>query len=266
MLDRFKRDITYLRVSVTDRCNLRCTYCMPADGIELMRHEDILSLEDIYETVKIAASKGVTKVRLTGGEPLVRKGITDLVRMIASIPEITDLAMTTNGILLSEFAKPLKQAGLQRINISLDTMSPERYAEITRGGDISKVFAGIEAARVAELFPIKINCVVFKHRNEKDALEVTEFCKNNNLEIRYIHQMDLASGEFSIVEGGEGGNCKTCNRMRLTADGNFKPCLFDEKAFNVKATDIETAFETAIYEKPKAGSKNNSGKFYSIGG
>lgn len=139
MFDSYNRHINYLRVSVTDRCNLRCEYCMPAEGISLMQHSDILRFEEIVEVVKIAVGLGVDKVRITGGEPLVRKGIVELVSMISKVDGIKDLGMTTNGILLEEFALPLKNAGLHRINISLDTVEEERYFKITRGGDLRKV-------------------------------------------------------------------------------------------------------------------------------
>ncbi len=266
MYDQYNRKLDYLRISVTDRCNLRCVYCMPEEGIKLMLHDDILSFEDILTVVKNGAAKGVTKVRLTGGEPLVRRGIVDLVGMIASIEGITDLSMTTNGILLAQFAKSLKEAGLNRVNISLDTTSPSHYKEITRGGDIRRVFDGIRAAKEAGLLPVKINCVVFKNSNEPDAREVAAFCKENDLQIRFIHQMNLQTGEFSIVEGGKGGDCKNCNRLRLTANGDIKPCLFNEMAFNVKETSVNRAFDMAVMNKPKAGTKNKSGKFYGIGG
>ena len=266
MLDPFNREISYLRISVTDLCNLRCTYCMPAEGIKQMHHHKILSFEEIIEVVKKGVANGITKVRLTGGEPLVRKGIVDLVRMIAQIDGVTDLAMTTNGILLKKFAKDLKEAGLMRINISLDTMSPEKYKQITRGGDINKVFEGIEEAKKVGLNPIKINCVIFKSKNEPDAQDVARFCRKNNLQIRFIHQMNLETGEFSVVEGGEGGNCKKCNRLRLTADGNIKPCLFSDLAFNVRTYGTEKAYKLAIENKPKHGTFSRKSAFYNIGG
>ena len=266
MLDQYKRNISYLRISVTDRCNLRCTYCMPEEGIELMHHNDILSFEDIHNIVKKAVKEGITKVRLTGGEPLVRKNIVELVSMISSIPEITDLSMTTNGILLDKYAESLAKAGLDRVNISLDTISADKYKKITRGGDINKVFDGIEAAKMAGLNPIKINCVIFSNENEKDAVEVAEYCKNNNLELRYIHQMNLQTGEFSIVKGGNGGDCANCNRMRLTANGEFKPCLFSDISYKVKNENIFEALCQAVESKPLEGSKNMSGNFYNIGG
>ncbi len=266
MLDRYDRKINYLRISVTDRCNLRCTYCMPAGGIELMKHDDILSFDEIVEIVQKGVEQGINKIRLTGGEPLVRKGIIDLVRKIAEIKGIKDLAMTTNGILLKKYAQKLKNAGLNRVNVSLDTLSPEKYSEITRGGDINKVLEGIEAAKKADLNPVKINCVVFKDRNEKDAREVEKFCLLNGLQIRFIHQMDLKTGEFSVVEGGEGGDCKNCNRLRLTSNGEIRPCLFNDLAFKVKEYGINKAYKSALDNKPKAGTKSLSGKFYGIGG
>ncbi len=266
MYDRYNRKLNYLRISVTDRCNLRCVYCMPESGIKLMRHEDILSFEEIVAIVTEGANKNISKVRLTGGEPLVRKGLVNLVRMIATIKGITDLSLSTNGILLPQYANALKAAGLNRVNISLDTLSAVRYKKITRVGDIRQVFDGILAAKKAKLNPIKINCVVFKSSKEPDAQEVNAFCKKNDLQIRFIHQMNLQTGEFSVVEGGEGGDCKNCNRLRLTANGNIKPCLFNEMTFNVKKTGVDRAFYLAVMNKPKKGTKNKSGKFFSIGG
>src|SRR5450759_933453 len=157
MLDRFDRNINYLRISVTDRCNLRCSYCMPEEGIQLLRHADILTFDEITQFTRVAVENGVTKVRITGGEPLVRKGVTALVRMISDIEGIEDLSMTTNGVLLNQFAVDLKNAGLQRVNISLDTIDPEKFKAITRTGDINDVFEGITAAKNAGLSPVKIN-------------------------------------------------------------------------------------------------------------
>jgi cyclic pyranopterin phosphate synthase len=177
MFDRFNRKLNYLRISVTDRCNLRCTYCMPEDGIKLFNHEDILSFDDIAGFTEVAVSWGVTKVRITGGEPLVRKGITFLVSIISKIKGIEDLSMTTNGILLKHFAQKLRSAGLQRVNISLDTIDPEKFKAVTRTGDVNNVLEGIRAAQEAGLFPVKINCVIKNSNEEKDAREVTRFVK-----------------------------------------------------------------------------------------
>jgi len=265
MYDRFKRHINYLRISVTDRCNLRCTYCMPADGIKLMEHDEILSYEEIEAFARLAVSRGITKIRLTGGEPLVRKDIVTLVKKLASINGLEDLAMTTNGILLPKFADKLKAAGLKRVNISLDTLNPDRYCQITRNGDIRDVFLGIEAAQKAGFKPIKVNCVLLGEPDEEIKL-LKEFCETNRLDLRFIHQMDLQNGEFSKVEGGEGGNCSRCNRVRLLANGDIKPCLFSDLAFNIRQLGAEEALNRAIGHKPKAGSYNKSGEFYNIGG
>jgi len=264
--DRFNRHINYLRISVTDRCNLRCRYCMPEDGIRLMNHQDILSFEEITEVVRVAVSLGIDKFRITGGEPLVRKDIVTLVSQMASVDGVKDLSITTNGILLEELALPLKDAGLRRVNISLDTLNPLKFSEITRGGDITKVLSGIQAAKDAGLEPIKINCVVFKSSNEADALEVKEYGRMNNLQVRFIRQMNLESGEFSVVEGGEGGNCSRCNRLRLTASGMVKPCLFDEQEFSVRELGAEKALLSALNSKPLNGCFNSKGSFYNIGG
>lgn len=266
MYDRYKRKINYLRVSVTDRCNLRCTYCMPAEGIELINHTDILRFHEITETIKYAVSIGVDKIRITGGEPLVRKGIVDLVDMISKIDGIKDFGMTTNGALLDKFAQQLADAGLHRVNISLDTMDPLKYNELTGLGDITNVFEGIKAAQNAGLNPIKINCVVKKSSDEPDAKEVAKFCIKNDLQIRYIQEMDLETGSFSVVEGGTGGNCSICNRLRLTANGNIMPCLFSDLKFNIRELGIEKAFEQALGKKPKSGHTASKSKFYNVGG
>jgi len=266
MLDRYNRKINYLRISVTDRCNLRCTYCMPEEGIQLLHHEDIISFEEIVEVVKESVALGVDKIRITGGEPLVRKGIVDLVGMIANIPGVKDFGMTTNGILLKKYAQDLKNAGLSRVNVSLDTLNPERFTQITRLGKIEHVLAGIEEAQRVGLCPVKINCVIKKSSQEPDAMEVATYAKANGLQIRYIHQMDLNLGHFSVVEGGEGGDCAICNRLRLTADGKIKPCLFNNREYSIRELGITEAIHMAIKHKPKCGSVNTVGEFYNIGG
>jgi len=239
---------------------------MPECGVDLMSHKDILSFEEIVEVIRFGTENGITKVRLTGGEPLVRKGIVDLVKMIAKIPGIEDLSMTTNGALLDQFAQPLANAGLKRVNISLDTVEEKTYKKITRVGDLSNVLKGIKAAQSAGLEPIKINCVIKKSPIEQDAQEVAEFCDMNDLQVRFIKEMDLETGYFDRVIGGDGGHCATCNRLRLTADGKLKPCLFDDLEFNVRELGIGTAYSKAIGLKPKAGSENTVNKFSNIGG
>jgi GTP 3',8-cyclase len=239
---------------------------MPEEGIKLFRHEEILTFNEIAGFTKVAVSKGVTKVRITGGEPLVRKGITALVRMISDIKGIKDLSMTTNGILLKQYANELSAAGLQRINISLDTIDPEKFKTITRNGNVSEVLEGIEAAKSAGLFPVKINCVIKESKEEEEARAVTRFCIDNNLEIRYILQMDLVKGHFSTVDGGTGGNCSLCNRLRLTSNGKLKPCLFSNLEFDIRELGFEKAIMLAAELKPECGSKNETDAFYNIGG
>jgi cyclic pyranopterin phosphate synthase len=266
MFDSFNRRISYLRISVTDRCNLRCTYCMPQEGIEMLSHNDILSLEEIVEVVKAGIPYGIEKVRITGGEPLIRKGIVRLVEMLSAIPQIKDLSLTTNGLLLEEMAYPLFKAGIKRLNISLDTMDPMEYERITRGGNLEKVIRGIKESLKVGFAPIKINCVVKKDRFEASATKVAEFCYQNSLIPRFIKHMDLNSGEFGVVDGGSGGDCTICNRLRLTSNGMLKPCLFDNLEFDVRKLGANEAFRQAIKLKPACGSKNNSGAFYNIGG
>ncbi|TRX70975.1 GTP 3',8-cyclase MoaA [Carboxylicivirga sp. M1479] len=266
MLDSYNRKITYLRVSVTDRCNLRCQYCMPEEGIQLLKHKDVLSLEEIAEVIREGAKLGLKKIRLTGGEPLVRKGIVQLVEMIKQIQGIEEIAMTTNGILLKKYALDLKKAGLNRVNISLDTLDEGEFKSITRLGNIKDVKEGIKAARDAGLTPIKINVVKTKFSNKQNIDAIKQFCKDEDLNIRFIKQMDLETGDFSVVEGGEGGNCQICNRLRLMANGDVKPCLFSNNTFNVKKHGIKEAFQLALGAKPLEGSFNHNHKFYNIGG
>lgn len=266
MLDRFNRKIHYLRISVTDRCNLRCHYCMPECGTPMLRHEDILRFEEIQQVVAVAVPLGIDKIRLTGGEPLVRKDIVELVSMIAAVPGVKDIAMTTNGILLDRFARDLASAGLKRVNLSLDTLDADRFREVTRGGDIQKVFRGIRSAREAGLSPIKINCVVQKDASETDARAVGEFCEREGLQVRFIQQMDLQSGDFGVVSGGSGGDCRQCNRLRLTSDGKMKPCLFSDMAFDIRRLGIQRAMEMALGKKPEKGTVNSKNLFHNIGG
>lgn len=265
MFDCFNRSINYLRISVTDRCNLRCTYCMPEDGIRLLNHSDLLSFEEIADFTRIAVANGMTKVRLTGGEPLVRKGIANLVKMLASIDGLEDLSMTTNGVLLSKFAADLKKAGLNRINISLDTVNPDLFCQITRNGELAMVLEGIEAARKVGLEPIKINCVLLGQPDE-ETRKLKDFCSEQDLSLRFIHQMNLKTGEFSAVKGGEGGNCSKCNRVRLLANGDIKPCLFNDLVYNIRRLGHQEALDLALGNKPRSGTYNKSGEFYNIGG
>lgn len=266
MLDPFERQINYLRVSVTDRCNLRCVYCMPAEGVEALHHRDILRFNEIVDVVERAVDLGVNKVRITGGEPLVRKGLVELVSMLSGVKGINDLSMTTNGVLLDQYAKSLKDVGLMRVNISLDTLDPDKFAQITRGGDLAQVFKGIQAAEDAGLLPIKLNCVVTQSSSEPDAQLVKEFGERHGFAVRFIHLMDLENGYFEPVEGGDGGNCVNCNRLRLTSNGLVKPCLFSNHAYSVRELGAKEALLQAISNKPACGGENPEGQFFTIGG
>lgn len=266
MLDRFNRNISYLRISITDRCNLRCSYCMPADGVVFKPHSEIITFEEIVDVVKVAVTLGITKFRLTGGEPLVRKDVVELVRMIKQVSGVDELALTTNGILLNQLAQPLKDAGLDRVNISIDSMNSDRYSEITRGGNLSDVLAGIDAAILVGLTPIKVNCVINNTFPKSDANDVKMYAEAKGLKVRYIHQMDLSAGTFSKVEGGDGGDCAICNRLRLTADGLIKPCLFSNKGYSIRQHSINEAFAMALNAKPKEGTINSTKGFWEIGG
>lgn len=266
LTDGYHRNINYLRISVTDRCNLRCKYCMPEQGVKMLPHNQILTFEEITEVVKTAVLLGVSKVRITGGEPLVRHDIVRLIQLLGDVPGIKDLSMTTNGILLSKYAVALKEAGLQRVNISLDTMNPLQFRQITRGGNLEDVIKGIDAALEAGLKPVKLNCVIKESSDDIDAQSVKEFGKQRNIQVRFIRQMDLSAGHFSIVEGGSGGDCSHCNRLRLTANGKIKPCLFDDQEYDVRELGAAEAIRRAVGGKPECGSHNYSGEFYNIGG
>ncbi len=266
MIDCKGRVINYLRISVTDRCNLRCNYCMPEEGVKLVDHSKILTFTQIVDFTREAVFMGIDKIRLTGGEPLVRKGITELVSMLSSIQGINDLSMTSNGILLSGFARELKDAGLMRVNISLDAIDQERYRLITRGGDVKLVFKGIEAALKYGLKPVKINCVVNRDRDEPDALDVARYASETGCDVRFIPRMDLERGTFGVVSGGSGGDCTKCNRLRLTSTGMLKPCLFSDIEIDTLKLGAKKSIEMAISRKPEKGLHNNTGGFYNIGG
>jgi cyclic pyranopterin phosphate synthase len=266
MYDRYGRNINYLRISVTDRCNLRCRYCMPEDGGARVEESDLLSFGEIVSFTRVAVAKGIDKVRITGGEPLARKGIAQLVRRLAGIPGIRDLSLTTNGILLPALAGALKEAGLRRVNISLDTMDPERYREITRCGELEKALGGIDAAETAGLLPIKINCVVDQSSEEPDARAVRSFCERRRFDVRFIRRMDLEAGKYAVVEGGSGGDCTMCNKLRLSGDGQLRPCLFDDLAFSIRELGADAAIERAVAAKPEFGTRCGGYTFNRIGG
>lgn len=191
MKDSFGRKINYLRISLTDRCNLRCKYCMPEKGINKFCHNDMLTLEEIYEIAKSFVELGIDKIRFTGGEPLVRSGIVDLISKISKLEGIKDLAMTTNGILLKDMAKDLKKAGLNRVNISLDTLDEGKYKEITRGGDLKKVLDSIEEAKTVGLTPIKINTVLIGGFNDDEIESLVRLTEREEIDLRFIELMPI---------------------------------------------------------------------------
>lgn len=265
MHDSSNRLIDYLRISVTDRCNLRCTYCMPPEGVEKKRHDQLLSLEDLALAARAAASLGVSKIRLTGGEPLVRHGIVHLVSLIAAIPAITSLGMTTNGTLLAPLAAELKAAGLMSINISLDTLDPGRYRELTRGGDIREAIAGVQAA-AALGFPLKINMVVFPETTPDEIASMRRFAESLGARLQRI-------AAYTLVDEKQDGHgmerppkCATCNRIRLTSDGMLRPCLRSSLEVRFDPKHPEESIRQAVLAKPPCGGLCDDRTIAQIGG
>lgn len=231
-------------------------------------HSDILSYERIESLVKVAAKMGITKVRLTGGEPLVRKGIEHLVAKLAAIEGIEEVCMTTNGSLLAGMAMKLKQSGLDRVNISIDSLDADRYRRITRGGDLRRAIAGVDAAAKAFLTPIKINMVILDNTTEEDIEAMKAFCERRGLELQKIMQFSLydradLSGRFRTERPPK---CSHCNRLRLTADGFLKPCLFSDSEIGVDFNDIGGSIREAIAKKPENGSSCRKRFMSQIGG
>jgi len=219
--DSFQRPINYLRISVTDRCNLRCIYCMPPEGVHLLSHQDILTYEEIYTIAQAAAEMGINKVRLTGGEPLVRAGFTKLIRMLAKIESIDDIALTTNGTLLKDYAAELKSAGLKRVNISLDTLKPEKFEPITHGNNLDDVLEGIEVARSVGLNPVKLNMVVMAGINDDELLDFATKTIDEAWHVRFIELMPFTG------QGATAPQFVSATEMRkhLESLGELEPCL-----------------------------------------
>lgn len=264
MLDSYSREISYMRISVTDRCNLKCKYCI-TDDTHFIPHEKVISNSTIVEVVKVAVKMGFRKFRLTGGEPLIRDDIISLISEISTIDGVEDFGLTTNGILLKDKAFALKDAGLGRINIHLDTLSKVRFYNITCGGAIEQVFEGIETAQRAGFVNLKLNCVDSEWNTQKDIDEVHQFASERGLKPRFIRQMSLADGEFWPVDGGKGGKCGSCNRIRISCDGKIYPCLFSEQSYDIRELGIEEAMLAAILEKPESGTVA-SRNFNTLGG
>src|SRR4051812_37583949 len=281
LVDSWGREIKSVRLSVTDRCNFRCRYCMPAEGLEWLERDDLLSFEELTRLVRVLASMGVDEVRLTGGEPLVRRDLPVLVQLLADTPGVEDLSLTTNGILLDRLAGPLVDAGLRRLNVSLDSLSHVRFAEITRRDALDRVLAGLEEAeRYPQLAPIKVNCVAMKGFTEVEVPALAELARRKPYVVRFIEFMPLDADEvwrkddvltgaeiralveehvgplepvparasstarrFRFADGkGELGFvnpvsepfCSACDRIRLTADGQLRTCLFSQREWDLK--------------------------------
>jgi cyclic pyranopterin phosphate synthase len=247
--DSFQRPINYLRISVTDRCNLRCVYCMPEAGVELMSHYDILSYEEIYTVVKAAAELGINRVRLTGGEPLVRAGLTDLISLLDSIETIDDISLTTNGILLAQHAAELKEAGLSRVNISLDTLKPDRFRQITRCGSLGDTLKGIEAAGEAGLTPVKINMVVMAGINDDELTDFAAKTVKDGWNVRFIELMPSSANEqvsSKLVSVSD-------MRKRIEAMGKLEPSQIEAgngpaKYFRLPGTKGTVGFISPVTE------------------
>lgn len=298
MKDSHGRVIDYLRISLTDRCNFRCIYCMPADGVSQMCHSEILRIEEVEDIVRVAAESGIRSVRLTGGEPLVRKGVTSLVESISKMPGVENVSLTTNGVLLPQMAAELKEAGLSRVNISLDTLDPDQFRMVTRVGKLEDTLAGIEAALEAGFDPVKVNAVTVRSLGQ-DFLAFAKMSVDRPLHMRFIEYMPIGSdcgsgsegvdpgcgwGPADVISSEEVFNiinaraaeeglpalvpagekkplgwgparyfsfpgakgtvgfisplsrhfCSECNRLRLTADGKIRPCLFSDEEFDIK--------------------------------
>ena len=303
MIDQFGRRVEYLRVSVTDKCNLRCIYCMPLEGLTWLKRDELLNYEEIETVVRTMAGMGLRRVRITGGEPLIRRDLPDLIRKISAIPEIEDLSLSTNAVLLADQSQDLRDAGIQRLNISLDSLQQDRVDEIARRpGSFPKIFEGLEAAERVGFSPIKVNVVLIRGRNDDEIEDFARITKERPWHIRFIEVMptgsnlDLSANSFvscqealarvraidqlEPVDGPFGNGpadyyrfpgapgtvgvitpmshnyCHRCNRMRLTAAGQLRPCLFGEIETNLRdhlraGQDLRPLIEETLQIKPE---------------
>ncbi|HWV24556.1 MAG TPA: GTP 3',8-cyclase MoaA [Thermomicrobiales bacterium] len=297
--DAYGRTMNYLRISLTDRCNFRCLYCMPEVGMKFQPRDELLTDEELIRLVGLFAETGVTKLRLTGGEPTIRPHLVDLVREMKSFPNIRELSMTTNALLLSRNAAALKEAGLDRINVSLDTLDPVRFKFMTRGGRLDMVWAGVEEADRVGLTPIKLNSVVLKGHNDHDVLKMAELTLERDWQVRFLEIMpmegvgmvydehlvtsketqDALEKHFGPLEELEGNPsdpaklwripgakgtigfispmsepfCDTCNRVRLTADGQLRLCLLHGDEVNLRDRMRDGESDEALMETIRKG-------------
>jgi len=305
LIDGFARPITYLRVSVTDKCNLRCIYCMPEGGLPWLRRDEILTYEEIATIVRAAASVGVRAIRLTGGEPLARRELSGLVARISAIPGIEDVALSTNGLLLAAQLDDLVAAGLRRVNVSLDTLRADRFEALARRPGLDAVLAAIDAAIEAGLQPLKINCVVMRGRNDDELLAFAELTRTRRVFVRFIELMPVhenlglqrdayissadildrlgaigellpvlpplgngparyfafpgAPGAVGVISPLSHDYCERCNRVRLSADGNLRLCLFGDRGIDLRTpvrsgatvTELASLLRSAMLIKPE---------------
>ncbi len=268
LFDRYGRSITYLRISLTKRCNLKCIYCYPRRRKET-RDANPLSREEIRKIAEESSLLGISKIRLTGGEPLLRKDVINIVKDIASNPGIKELCLTTNGILLKKYASRLKKAGLTRVNVSLDTLQREIYKKITGKDKLNDVLMGIRAAQKAGL-SVKINFLCLNGTNESEKGQILKFCRGNSLQLQFIKRIHFPSGKDTKISSSydRPPDCKTCNKIRLTSEGLLLPCLFSPDAVDLrKHKDIRAAIKKVVACKPKDGFKPISNRYMiDIGG
>ncbi len=306
LTDRYERTIDYLRISITDHCNLQCGYCVPFGGRDKLPMDDILTYEEIFTITRAAVDAGVTKIRLTGGEPLMRKNMLQFCRMMAGVEEIKDLSLTTNGVLLENMAAALKAAGVNRVNVSLDTLKPERYTEITGRDCLEQVLRGIEKAAQVGLQPIKINMVPMRGVNDDEIVDLARLSLTAPYDVRFIELMPTsgwarqqhhkllvpvdeirrkvesigpltelpklqtrgpatyarlngAKGRIGFIAALSHHFCATCNRLRLTADGKLRTCLFAEEEVDIitslrsgaSVSDLKKIIQSAVANKPE---------------
>lgn len=307
LVDRFGRRHSYLRISLSERCNLRCRYCMPAEGVPLQPQDALLSSQEIVQIARVFARAGVDRIRLTGGEPLLRRDLADLAAALRDIPGIQSVGITTNGLLLSRHIQALRQAGVDRVNVSLDTLQPDKFAHITRraAGGFQRVMDAITLAEELGFAPLKINCVVMRHFNRDEVADFVEWTRHRSVDVRFIEWMPFDSnrwddetfvsfremmelitdrfpnveklpdgpndtskayhipgfhGQFGFITSMSEHFCGTCNRLRLTADGNLKVCLFgntevslrDALRLGLPVDDLQTIIRAAVRRKKKA--------------
>lgn len=285
MIDSYGRKIDYIRFSITDKCNYRCKYCMPEDGVLDIGHQSVLRYEELLAVAKSAVSLGITKFRITGGEPLVRRGVVDFIKKLKEIEGVKEVAMTTNGSLLKDYAKDLKEAGLDRVNVSLDTLRYDRFKEITRTGNLEDVYAGINEAVKEGLTPIKINVVVMKGFNEDEVMDFVQMTLQHPFEVRFIELMPFsgnvslngslisneeikkmlpllkpleindgvarlytypqAKGRIGFISPLSSCFCDKCNKVRVTSDGKLKTCLHSNKEIDLNKA-LQEAEKTAF--------------------